>query len=1338
MKNDLVKDDLLSKWKNRDKKGPTPGTIPRAPSDAVIPLSNGQKGLWFLQDLNKGNAFYNYGEIYDLKGDWSISDLKKSILQVFRSQDILRSYCSNSSDGLQLIVDPEASLPIEEHNYTALSNVEALAQVKTVVSKDFGTPFDLAEAPLLRVHVFSIDQTYHLLALTLHHIITDEWSMDVFLKLLAENYRKLNVGQELTVQSPELQFSDFAYWDHHRKWPDKELDYWKKTLAGHASTLQLQTDFKRTPRPSYRGSYRSRSFSKERSERLLNLATELEVTPFVLFLTLFYVLLYRHTEQKDILIGSPIAKRNQEGLENLLGFFLDTLVLRNHVDGTKTFLEVLSTVKTNTLQAFEHKDVPFDALVKELNPERSSGGNPFFQVMFVYNTDSAMPDFGKDLVIRKNELVRLQSSKFDLTLFVTTKNGIVTTSFEYATDLYEASTIDRFLTHLQHLSQGVLKEPNTMVSELPIHSPEETAFFSEAVPSIRSYDVKRPGGIHKYIEEFALKTPQAKAISFGEQSMTYAELNWKATQVAANLLRFTKGKNAFVGLCIDRSLEMMVGLLAILKTGSAYIPLDPEYPKERLKYILQDAKVSLVLTEDRYLEDFEDAGIERVSISAAQDPDGETAYKLPEVNGDDLAYVIYTSGSTGKPKGVPISHRNIISSTEARFSFYKEHPKAFLLLSSISFDSSKAGIFWTLCSGGNLVIAAKRLEQDMMAMQEQIVRHRISHLLTLPTLYGLMLQHVSKSALGQLQTVIVAGEACPFQLTEKHFEVLSNSVSLYNEYGPTEATVWCTAFKVEPNDRYRSIPIGRAIEGATIHILDSRLRHVPFGAVGGIYISGPGLSQGYLGQPALTKTKFVDNPFATTDETQLMYRSGDLGRYRADGNIEFLGRADSQVKVRGFRIELDEIEETLRTHPKINDSAVVIKTLGQEDSNGILVAYVVSAIEMEAGEVKSYLRKLLPKHMVPSQIVFLEKFVRLPNGKVDRNHLGTLTLDKTDEVVERRETLTETERMLVGIWEHILGFKGLAAEDNFFEIGGDSIKTIQVISEARKRGLVISPNQLFDHQTVRELGAYIDGNQQQGDQWDYMVPLRKEGTKRPLFCIHAGGGHVFFYNKLTEYLNKDIPIYALQPSGVYGDKAMHRSVNEMTRDYLEAIRKVQPHGPYTILVYCFSAAVGNEMALLLAEKGEKINLIIMDTMTAPAVLNTPRRLRIRIQTFLIRFLKAPFRSLRNMILSKYALIRLRWRSSFEADEESRELEKLRMNLMELSQSYEWKPFEGNVSLVLTKKDHEALNRETVRSWKEVVDSEVKIVHTKGSHQKLFDEPYVAYTAKAIEKCMFDH
>lgn len=1337
MKKETSKADLLARWKNKDKKAFLSPPIPIAPFGAIIPLSNAQRRLWFLQDFNKGNSFYNYGESYNLKGNWSIANLKTSIHKIYESHDILRSSCFSGEKGIELRVSENFPLVITEVDFSHLSDLDGWDAAKSIIQKDFTTAFDLEKAPLLRVSIIKLASNYHVLGITMHHIITDEWSMEIFRAELADYYLKLCNNKVLISDGSKIQFSDFAYWDQTKTVDNDQLNYWKEKLSGDIPLLQLQTDFKRPLKRSYRGSHKTLEFSPELSNSILSQAKKMQVTPFVMLLSIFYALLFRHTGQTDLLVGSPIANRNQKELENLIGFFLDTLILRNSITKNTSFTELLASVKQNTLKAFSNKDVPFDILVKEINPERATSVNPFFQVMFVYNGPSQNINFGQGLTFEKNDFVDMGTSKFDLTLFVSENDGVLSASFEYATDLFQETTIDRLLEHLELLTKGVTQNIDVKIGEIPMLTSKEKKLFLDKVEKVEenslNIDFK---GIHGLFENMARERPEATAITCGDQTMTYQELNIRSSQIAQRLLDVTKGENQIIGLCIGRSLDMIIGLIAILKSGSAYLPLDPEYPQERTKFILQDSGAELVLTEEKLQEAFVLLDIQNININDRLGSFKETEIKLPLVLPDDLAYVIYTSGSTGKPKGVPISHHNIISSTKARCSFYNDNPSAFLLLSSISFDSSKAGIFWTLSTGGNLVIAEKRLEQDMILMQEAIVKNDISHLLTLPTLYRLMLENIDSEKLRSLRSVIVAGETCPMQLPELHFENLPTT-ELHNEYGPTEATVWCIAYQINKADAFKTIPIGKAIVGVKIHLLDENLQHVPYGAVGEIYIAGNGLSQGYLHQKDLSKTKFIDNPFADVDGYDRLYKSGDLGRYLPDGNIEFLGRADSQIKLRGFRIELDEIESIILDHPEVAEASVSVLSKNEGFSNGLLVAYVVPKYGFDAAKVIAYLKLELPKHMVPSRIIPLEKFVTLPNGKVDKKRLQKIPIESVNDNSEKEKATTKTQKALLAIWEEILGLNDLSITDNFFEIGGDSIMTIQVIAKVRKEGMAISPNQLFEYQTIAELASFVDKNNKKEDQWDYIVPLRKEGSKTPLFCIHAGGGHVFFYNKLTDHLDEDVPIYALQPSGLYGDKAMHESVNSMAKAYLNSIVKVQPRGPYNILAYCFSAAVGNEMAILLKNMNEEINLIVMDTMTAPAVLNTPRRLKIRLLVFLIRLLKKPFSTVKSMVIAKYSIWRMKWRSIYEADKESQELERLRVNLMQLSQSYQWKRYSGKTSLILTKKDHKALNIETVRSWKELANDDLNIIHTQGSHRLLFDEPFVKHTAEAIEKCMSD-
>jgi amino acid adenylation domain-containing protein len=623
--------------------------------------------------------------------------------------------------------------------------------------------------------------------------------------------------------------------------------------------------------------------------------------------------------------------------------------LRTQFEEDNTFLELLSNVRQNTLEAFSNKEVPFDYLVKELLPNRSLSMNPFFQVMFVYNNEDETVNFGSELQFKKEEDIRLKSSKFDLTLFVNEKDGVISTTLEFATDLFKRSTMQRFSDHFNLLVKAIIADSNISISELPMLTSEEKAVFTNDQSTI-SNAFENYTAIHHIIEDIAQKTPNATAVTFGSDSLTYKDLNDRATTLAHVILSKKKEEDKIIGLSIERSTTMVVGLLAILKAGCAYLPIDPEYPKQRIDFILKDAEVNYIITQDKLLPIFNDFNAQLISIDSIE---AMNAQELPITSNSDLAYVIYTSGSTGNPKGVPITHKNILNSTAGRLDFYDNNPTAFLLMSSISFDSSKAGIFWTLCTGGNLVISEKRLEQDIDQIATIIETHNISHTLMLPSLYNLVIEHSETPKLNSLTTVMVAGEACSISLGEKHFSVLPK-VDLYNEYGPTEATVWCIAHKITQQDiEQKTIPIGNSVANAEAHILDSKLRPVPIGIIGELYIGGPSLSGYYINRTDLTAEAYVKNV-----EGDTLYKTGDLAKYNSHGHIEFLGRADQQVKIRGFRVELDEIENVLNDSEMIKKAVVVVETAYQNtyslDSNS----------DIETSE----LAKLLETHLSTQDI----------------------------------------------------------------------------------------------------------------------------------------------------------------------------------------------------------------------------------------------------------------------------------------------------------------------------------------------------------------------------------
>jgi len=969
MKKEIDKSLLLSQWKKRKDKTPTAPTITKVPVGEKIPLSRGQQRLWFLQQLYPNNSFYNHAESYAILGDLNIDYLSKSFALVIEQHHILKSYFPIEKEQTTLKFDANFKFEINQHNFSNHPIEIAQQKASAFIAKEIVIPFNLNTPPLIRVSLIKLAEAHHILSINIHHIIIDEWSMRGFINLLTEYYTKLSNDETIEPVELSIQYQDFAYWDQHRELSTNQVDYWKQKLSGTIPLLELQTDYKRPLQPSFKGEHITSNLSKEDSENLLTLSKKLGTTPFVVTLSIFYTLLYRYTNQKDILIGLPITNRDHKSLQNLLGFFVDTIVLRTQFKDNNTFTELLSEVRKNTLEAFSNKEIPFDYLVKELLPNRSLALNPFFQVMFVYNTGEETLNFGPQLEFKKEDDIRLKSSKFDLTLFVNEKDGVLSTTLEFATDLFERSTINRFLAQFNLLAKAVIDNSDVSISELPILTSQEEDLFNKD-QSIVSNSFEDYTAIHHIIEDITKKNPDALAVTFGEESLTYKELNNRATTLAHVLLSKKKEDDTIIGLSVERSTNMIVCLLAILKSGCAYLPIDPEYPSQRIDFILKDAEVNYVITQDKLRPIFKNFNTELITIDTFKYIDASSK-KLPTLSKSNLAYIIYTSGSTGNPKGVPITHKNIINSTSGRLKFYESNPTAFLLMSSISFDSSKAGIFWTLCTGGNLVISEKRLEQSIDRIATIIERHKISHILMLPSLYNLILEHSETHKLSSLTTVMVAGEASQASIAKRHFSILP-SVGLYNEYGPTEATVWCIAHKITQDDVARgTIPIGNSVANATVHILDSELRPVPFGAVGELYIGGPSLSGYYINKPDLTNAAYVKTTNAIT-----LYKTGDIAKYNSQGYIEFLGRADQQVKIRGYRVELNEIENVLNDNEMVKKAVVVVESVDQN----------TNAIDYNADIETSSLAKLLNTHLKEQDIDKLLCSIEL----LDTNEKGYL------------------------------------------------------------------------------------------------------------------------------------------------------------------------------------------------------------------------------------------------------------------------------------------------------------------------------------------------------------
>ena len=930
-KNTIVKNEstfsskasLLSRWRNRDKKGTQTTEITAIPEGIPVPLSREQKRLWFLQQLFPDNPFYNYSELYRLKGDVQVALFEKSIRLIEDKHDILRA-TFQVEDGVPTVqTTPTSNSVFTYQDFSDASYEVASQKADELVRKNASHTFYLSDETLLQSTVIKVADNDFLFLIVMHHIITDKWSMKIFRKELASHYASLIKGNTPTIERPDIQYASYAHWQGAQEINSAHLTYWKQKLAGEIPTLNLPTDYPKKAQPSYKGTFHKQVYGDQTANGFFDLCKKLDATPYVTMLSVYYVLLQKYAAQEDILVGTPITKRDQTSLENLIGFFNDTLVLRTTVNKDSSFSALVNEVKKTTLDAFSNKDISFDTLVKELKPTRSLSVHPFFQVMFLYHKVPETPTLGEDIKI-SYEPYDAGVAKFDLTLYISEDEGSLMSLMEYETDLFEATTIARMHKHFEGILTSVIKNPDSVLSTIEIQTEEEAQFYATLEAPIREYNIPHKG-IHEIITAQAQQHPEVIALAFKDIKITYKELNERATKIATQLIQHGIKRNDIVGLCIERSHDMIIGLLGILKAGAAYLPLDPEYPLDRTSYILDNAFAKAVITQQELLSNFKNSPVQTLTIERIYEIESSAETVLPKVESSDLAYVIYTSGSTGVPKGVPITHKNIINSTLSRTDFYGSDPTSFLVMSSVSFDSSKTGIYWSLCTGGTLVISEKHLEQDIDRLVNTIQTHAVSHTLMLPSLYTHIVNYGDVQKLTSLDTVIVAGEACTTQLAGIHFETLPE-VKLYNEYGPTESTVWCIAHQLEPKDSTASsIPIGRPIKNIHVYILDDDAKRIPYGTVGELYIGGVGLASGYLHDEVKTAQSFVKHPF-DTDTSKRLYKTGDLAKYRADGTIEFLGRKDQQVKVRGYRIELDEIEQLIYSDAQVQQAVVTVES----------------------------------------------------------------------------------------------------------------------------------------------------------------------------------------------------------------------------------------------------------------------------------------------------------------------------------------------------------------------------------------------------------------------------
>ena len=911
-------------------------------------------------------------------------------------------------------------------------------------------------------------------------------------------------------------------------------------------------------------------------------------------LAAFNVLLNRYSGQEDIIVGSPIAGRNCVETEAMIGFFVNTLALRTNLSGNPSFQELLLRVRNVSLEAYAHQDVPFEKLVEELRPERDRSRSPLFQVMFgmlpawIGGAARELPGMTITSTLGSTHT---GTSKFDLTLNTRETGRELEVLFEYNTDLFDAATITRMLGHFQTLLEGIVAHPQQRISDLPILTPAERHQLLVEWNTTQT-DYPPYACLHQLFEAQVSRTPDTIAVVFESQQLTYKELDCRASQLANYLKTLGVGPEVLVGICIERSIEMVVGVLGILKAGGAYVPLDPAYPQERIGFMLEDSQVSVLLTQHKLKTRFPnheaaiclDTDWQTITTSTVQDT---LQAQVSSTTGDNLAYIIYTSGSTGKPKGVQIQHRsavNLLNSISQQPGLTSED--TLLSVTTLSFDIAVSEIFLPLSVGAKLVLLSREAASDGTQLLKALASGA-TFMQPTPATWRLLLAAGWQGS--PHLKMISTGEALPKDLAN---QLLPKGAALWNLYGPTETTIWSTAYQVKSGDG--PICIGRPVANTQLYILDSHLQPVPIGVPGELYIGGDGLARGYLNRPELTSEKFIANPFNPEPGARL-YKTGDLARYLPDGIIECLGRIDHQVKLRGFRIELEEIQTVLSQHPDIRQAVVIARE--DNPGNQRLVAYIVPNWKQvpSASNLRSFLKQQLPEFMVPSAFVMLEELPLTPNGKIDRRALPAPDRITGEELAQNFVPASdELELQLTQIWQEVLGVQRIGVKDNFFELGGHSLLAVRLFAQIEKTFSINFPiATLFQAATIEQLADILRQGKSSAP-WSPLVEIQPgNSSKPPLFCIHGGGFNVLVYRELALNIGSDQPVYGLQARGLDGDVPFETRIEGMATDYVKQIQSIQPQGPYFLAGLSNGGNIALEMAQQLQAQGQKVSLLAL-------------------------------------------------------------------------------------------------------------------------------------------------
>ncbi|HJV61616.1 MAG TPA: amino acid adenylation domain-containing protein [Albitalea sp.] len=1169
--------------------------IPTRPASLPPLLSFAQEGLWFIDQLEGANAVYNSAAAWRISGPLEVTVLEEALHGLVARHESLRTgfevHEGVPRPVIHSVADVAAALRLDDVARAAPQDVDAWLQAVAEA------PFDLSRAPLLRARLLRLAETEHVFVVVVHHIVFDGWSMSVLARELGALYRPF--GDQALLPPPVIQFADYAAWQRGRQASEPmqaALHYWREQLRG-IEPIDLPTDHARPTRSGWRGALHRFSVPAAWVPPLHALAQRENVTLFMLLLAAFEVLLMRHARQHDISVGIPIAGRQRAELEGLIGCFVNTLVMREDLSGNPPFTELLARVRRTALEAYANQELPFDRLVVELSPQRDLARNPLYQVSFALDNQPEAALQLEGLQLHRIELPHT-SSKFDLSLALSESGGVLRGTIEYSTELFDGERIARLAREWCTLLEAVVADPAQRIEELPL--------LDAAQRRRILVDFNRSEGgdgldrcLHELVEAQVLRSPQAIAASCGERSLRYRELDAQANRLARALRGLGVGPEVLVAVCLERSLSTLVAVLGVLKAGGAWVPLDPDQPPARLAAMLDDCAASVIVTQQALCERLAASTARRVCLdgdAALLDAQADTAlesFSKPE----HLACVIYTSGSTGEPKGVQLMHRGFAQHLRWFIRALRVTPAdRFLFKTSVGFDASIVEMLAPLIAGASVTVAEALGERDMRLLGQSLSRHAITVLQMVPSVLRAWLAESSFTAPPALRILVCGGEALDRELARELRRRLPG-VRLGNFYGPTETSIdaaWHEVHEVPSGPGL--VPIGRPVAHARCHVLDAQMQPVPIGVVGELCIGGAGLARGYLHRPELTAGRFVADPFHAGER---LYRSGDLARYLHDGTLEWIGRLDEQVKLRGLRIELGEIDAALQACPGVAHAAVLLR----EDRPGHprLVAYVAGE-GLVAALLRGHLAQRLPDYMLPSVIVVLPALPLLPSGKLDRQALPAPRADSADSKDDTPNS--PLEAAMQSVWCDVLGVDRVGVDDDFFELGGHSLLAIRLLAEIERRlGPALRVSSLFQAPTVRRLAALIETQPDAAIPSSCVVAMQARGDRPALFAVSGYGGGVTPFKALARELGDRQPLYVLD-TGVFGSDDEGLTLEDVAHRMVVDMRRVQASGPYRLVGYSLGGKIVYEMAQQLHRAGERVALLALLDCAGPGY---PRR-----------------------------------------------------------------------------------------------------------------------------------